>query len=54
MVVEYEAYSLLTKYSSDSSIKAIVDKYDWYFFPVVNVSNLSATIQGQVSNISPA
>lgn len=38
MVVEYEAYTLLKNYSSDASIKAIVDSYDWYFLPVVNVS----------------
>lgn len=36
MVVEYLAYNLLTNYASSSEIKAIVDKYDFYFFPVVN------------------
>jgi hypothetical protein len=36
MVVEYEAYNLLTNYASNSEIKGFVDKYDFYFFPVVN------------------
>ncbi|KXJ93544.1 zinc carboxypeptidase [Microdochium bolleyi] len=36
MVVEYFAYNLLTNYASNSEIKAFVDKYDFYFFPVVN------------------
>jgi murein tripeptide amidase MpaA len=30
------AYQLLTKYSSDSAVKAIVDKFDFYITPVVN------------------
>ena len=29
-------YQLLTKYSSDSSIRALVDKFDYYIIPVVN------------------
>ncbi|CVK85487.1 related to carboxypeptidase A [Fusarium proliferatum] len=33
---EYMAYQLLTKYSSDSAVKAIVDKFDFYITPVVN------------------
>ncbi|KAJ1329880.1 carboxypeptidase A4 [Microdochium nivale] len=36
MVVEYFAYNLLSNYASNSEIKAFVDKYDFYFFPVVN------------------
>ncbi|KAH7020770.1 uncharacterized protein B0I36DRAFT_252034 [Microdochium trichocladiopsis] len=36
MVVEYFAYNLLTNYASSSEIKGFVDKYDFYFFPVVN------------------
>lgn len=35
--VEYMANELITKYSSDSTIKAVVDKYDFYVFPIVNV-----------------
>ena len=34
--MEYIAYNLLTKYSSDPTIKSYVDKYDFYIFPVVN------------------
>jgi murein tripeptide amidase MpaA len=30
------AYQLLTKYSTDSAVKAIVDKFDFYITPVVN------------------
>lgn len=30
------AYQLLTKYASDSAVKAIVDKYDFYITPIVN------------------
>ena len=35
-VIEYLSYNLLTKYSTDSAVKALVDKYDFYFLPVVN------------------
>lgn len=34
MVVEYYAYTLLT--STDATTKGFLDKYDFYFFPVVN------------------
>ncbi|KAL7797371.1 hypothetical protein V8C37DRAFT_308495 [Trichoderma ceciliae] len=34
MVIEYYAYSLLT--STDATTKGFLDKYDFYFFPVVN------------------
>ena len=30
------AYQLLTKYSSDAAVKAIVDKFDFYITPIVN------------------
>lgn len=30
------AYQLLTKYASDSAVKALVDKYDFYITPIVN------------------
>lgn len=32
----YFAWQLLTKYASDSSIKALVDKFDFYITPIVN------------------
>ena len=35
-VVEYMANQLLANYSSDDTIKDVVDKYDVYMFPVVN------------------
>ncbi|KAF8464869.1 hypothetical protein BDZ91DRAFT_243674 [Kalaharituber pfeilii] len=36
MVNQYFAYYLLTNYASNPQIKAYVDKYDFYIFPVVN------------------
>ncbi|KAK2046379.1 zinc carboxypeptidase [Colletotrichum somersetense] len=36
MTTEYLAYQLLTKYASDSAIKAVVDKFDFYITPVTN------------------
>ncbi|KAF2834332.1 zinc carboxypeptidase A [Patellaria atrata CBS 101060] len=36
MAVEYMAWQLLTKYSTDASVKAVVDKFDFYIMPVVN------------------
>ncbi|UQC76268.1 zinc carboxypeptidase [Colletotrichum lupini] len=36
MTTEYVAWQLLTKYATDSAIKAVVDKFDWYITPVVN------------------
>lgn len=33
---EYLAYSLLSQYASSGTIKSLVDKYDFYIFPVVN------------------
>ena len=40
MVTEYYAYNLLSNYASDVEIEGFVDKYDFYIFPVVNVSLL--------------
>jgi len=36
MTTEYLAYQLLTKYASDSAIKSVVDKFDFYITPVAN------------------
>ncbi|KAL0933417.1 zinc carboxypeptidase a [Colletotrichum truncatum] len=36
MVTEYMAYQLLTKYATDSAVKALVDKFDFYITPVAN------------------
>ncbi|RYP51654.1 hypothetical protein DL768_003052 [Monosporascus sp. mg162] len=36
MVAEYNAWQLLTKYSTDSAVKALVDKFDFYIIPIVN------------------
>lgn len=36
MSTEYNAYQLLTRYSSDSTIRALVDKFDFYIMPIVN------------------
>ncbi|RYF43517.1 MAG: hypothetical protein EOO38_18770, partial [Cytophagaceae bacterium] len=36
MTTEYFAYQLLTKYASDASVKALVDKFDFYITPIVN------------------
>jgi len=30
------AWQLLTKYSTDASVKALVDKFDFYIMPIVN------------------
>lgn len=35
-VVEYFADALLSGYGTDAALTAFVDKYDFYFFPVVN------------------
>ncbi|KHN93718.1 carboxypeptidase [Metarhizium album ARSEF 1941] len=43
MTLEYIANELITKYSSDSLIKDVVDKYDFYVFPVVNVDGFKYT-----------
>lgn len=36
MTVEYLAWQLLTQYASSASVKALVDKYDFYILPIVN------------------
>ncbi|EWC46453.1 hypothetical protein DRE_04396 [Drechslerella stenobrocha 248] len=36
MVVEYLTWKLVTGYSGDSTVKSILDKYDFYILPVVN------------------
>ncbi|KAK1594166.1 zinc carboxypeptidase [Colletotrichum navitas] len=36
MTTEYLAYQLLTKSASDSAIKSVVDKFDFYITPVAN------------------
>ncbi|KAK1251519.1 hypothetical protein MKX07_006998 [Trichoderma sp. CBMAI-0711] len=41
LVVEYFAYTLLT--STDATTKGFLDKYDFYFFPVVNVDGFLYT-----------
>ncbi|KAF2005168.1 hypothetical protein P154DRAFT_353920 [Amniculicola lignicola CBS 123094] len=33
---EYMAWQLLTKYSTNTTVKALVDKFDFYIMPVVN------------------
>ena len=35
-VVEYFAYSFLNSYATNVQIRNIVDRYDFYIFPVVN------------------
>lgn len=35
-VVEYISYQLLTQYASNSTVKSILDKYDFYILPFVN------------------
>ena len=37
MVTEYFAYTLLSDYATNVEVRSIVDKYDFYIFPVVNV-----------------
>ena len=39
MVTEYFAFNLLSNFASDTEIKGFVNKYDFYIFPIVNVSN---------------
>ncbi|KAL8752131.1 MAG: hypothetical protein Q9199_005962 [Rusavskia elegans] len=36
MVTEYFAYSFLSGLTSNSSVRALLNKYDYYIFPVVN------------------
>ncbi|PHH62611.1 hypothetical protein CDD81_6845 [Ophiocordyceps australis] len=43
MVVEYFAWSLAGSYETDSEIRAFVDKYDFYLFPIVNPDGFKFT-----------
>ncbi|KAF8604743.1 putative carboxypeptidase [Ceratobasidium sp. AG-I] len=43
LVTEQIAYSLLSNYSTSSTIKSYVDKYDFYIFPVVNPDGFAYT-----------
>ncbi|KAI9688614.1 MAG: hypothetical protein M1820_010234 [Bogoriella megaspora] len=43
MTAEYMAYQLLTNYNSDTTVKAIVDKFDFYILPIVNPDGFSYT-----------
>lgn len=43
-VVEYLAYTLLSKYSVDSQIRDFVEKYDFYVFPIVNPDGMRRRI----------
>ncbi|KAH6913460.1 putative carboxypeptidase [Coprinopsis sp. MPI-PUGE-AT-0042] len=36
MTVEYLAYNLLNNYANSTEVKNLVDKYDFYIFPIVN------------------
>ncbi|KAI4225539.1 MAG: hypothetical protein L6R36_003845 [Xanthoria steineri] len=36
MVTEYFAYSFLSGFSSDTGVRTLLNKYDYYIFPVVN------------------
>ncbi|KAF2794557.1 hypothetical protein K505DRAFT_241876 [Melanomma pulvis-pyrius CBS 109.77] len=36
MTTEYMAWQLLTKYGTDTSVKALVDKFDFYIMTIVN------------------
>ncbi|TDZ61202.1 Metallocarboxypeptidase A [Colletotrichum trifolii] len=36
MTTEYMAYQLLTKYATDTAVRALVDRFDFYITPVVN------------------
>ena len=45
MVTEYYAYNLLTNYASNAEIEGFVNKYDFYIFPVVNVSRIPFDIE---------
>lgn len=42
-VSQYTAYYLLTNYATNAKVKAYVDKYDYYVFPVVNPDGTSTT-----------
>ncbi|CAI6262776.1 unnamed protein product [Periconia digitata] len=46
MTTEYLAWQLLTKYGSDATIKAMVDKFDYYIIPIVNPDGFAYTQTG--------
>ncbi|KAF2107332.1 hypothetical protein BDV96DRAFT_506507 [Lophiotrema nucula] len=43
MTVEYIAWQLLTKYSTDATVKSLVDKFDFYIIPIVNPDGFAYT-----------
>ncbi|KAF8749268.1 Carboxypeptidase [Rhizoctonia solani] len=43
LVTEQIAYSLLSNYTTSSTIKSYVDKYDFYIFPIVNPDGFAYT-----------
>ncbi|KAF2708495.1 hypothetical protein K504DRAFT_535085 [Pleomassaria siparia CBS 279.74] len=36
LTTEYTAWQLLTKYATDTAVKALVDRFDFYIIPIVN------------------
>ena len=40
-VVEYFAYNLLSNYASNTDIRGLVNKYDFYIFPIVNPDGMT-------------
>ncbi|KAI5778290.1 hypothetical protein EDC01DRAFT_724080 [Geopyxis carbonaria] len=43
MEVEFMAYTLLSSYTNSTSIRALVDSYDYYIFPIVNPDGFAYT-----------
>ncbi|TWU74871.1 hypothetical protein ED733_002758 [Metarhizium rileyi] len=43
MTLEFIIHELVAKYSSDAAVRAVVDKYDFYVFPIVNVDGFKYT-----------
>lgn len=43
LVYEFTHEQILTKYKTDSSVKAMVDKMDWVIMPVLNVDGYEYT-----------
>lgn len=43
LVYEFTHEQILTKYKTDSSVKAMVDKMDWVIMPVFNVDGYEYT-----------
>ena len=41
MTTEYFAWQLLTKYAGNATVKALVDKFDYYIIPVVNPDGIA-------------